>query len=459
MLPACDRFRIVLPLSEKIVNDRDYKATWFELSKLFPKTDPTSKDSSHFYYPCKDVIGIYKGEKITVKKAFDTNEKIHANDDKNYYGKGNLANRTYKFILNGAPDGKFHNELIKALIDLKEQQYTKGEAISFLQKGVITLNKEDMRQVNDIYDQRPVKYTPRKGFSNFHITYQRKSIADRERQVLEDRVLREKALASAVPFLCAPFDGVCKLTMGLTLMGSETGKGKSTVVANIIYYFLKHSDKNVMVVSNEESSEDLLSRVSCLIKNVSWKAYRFNEIGKDERQEIEKEIKILINRVEINPPYDPKTNTSKLEDVIGVFECIKGYDSEFGLIIMDYLQNVSESEDTNVESYKVSKELGKYLKEYGARVPIPVVVMCQLRPNSKNEYFNTRIQNDRTIANHASLGIEIEPDFETKITNFYVRKDRWFDNTGQKVVTEFKKGKFINPKDYIKTWGVQSNRN
>lgn len=453
VLPPCDRFRVVLPLAEKITKEQDFKATWFELKKIFPNTDPTSKDPAHFYYPCKDVVGVYKGIRFPVKRAF--NElRAHKVVDKNSCSKGNLANRTYKFILNGATDGKFHDELVKALIDLKEQAYTKSEAITLLQKGV-SLDAEDMRQVHDIYDLRNVKYPPRKNHENTVAKYCRKTVQERTEQVKKERALRKRAVEGAVPFLCEPFDGICKLTMGLTLIGSGTGEGKSTVVANIIYYFMKFSKKNIIVISNEESTEDLLSRVACLTLDMSWKAYRANDLEEAYINKIEKTISKLTTLVEIIPPYDSRTNTCKLEDVTGIFESIRKDSNELGLIIMDYLQNVSEAEDKNLESYKISKILGNYLKEYGAKIAIPIVVMCQLRPNSKKEIFSSRIQNDRTIANHAVLGIEIDPDFETKLTTFRIGKDRWFDSMGKEIIAQYKNGKYITPIGYKKSYGVQ----
>lgn len=48
--PACDRFRVVIPLEEPITNAEDFEATWSYLYEKFPEIDTACKDPSRLFF-------------------------------------------------------------------------------------------------------------------------------------------------------------------------------------------------------------------------------------------------------------------------------------------------------------------------------------------------------------------------------------------------------------------------
>jgi hypothetical protein len=56
--------------------------------------------------------------------------------------------------------------------------------------------------------------------------------------------------------------------------------------------------------------------------------------------------------------------------------------------------------------------------------------------------FKDRVENDKTLFNHAHIAIEAVPDFETKTMRFKVQKDRFNGCTGQEVVMTYNGGRY-----------------
>lgn len=164
-----DRFRVILFLDGVIKNDEIFKTTWFKIAELFPYIDPACKDISRFYYAGIKIVSVNKGGKLVdVIKG----EKIASNMNSNTADltkggaiKGRLSSTTMEFLLELPALGGRHGAMIKVLIDLKEQGYTKGEGEekcrnSYELAGEIWGTKQQAR-VDDVYDNREVKYPAR----------------------------------------------------------------------------------------------------------------------------------------------------------------------------------------------------------------------------------------------------------------------------------------------------------
>lgn len=158
--PACDRFRVILQLDQPIRNDRDFKATWFEVHKLCPSIDPACKDSARFFYACKEVVAQWDGLNFVAEKApAPAPRLVSPLAPKNRLP---LSARTTKFLINGAKDGKWHSEIVAALYDFKQQQWTQEEAT--IRLSMITANgldDHDYGVIEDIYQNREPRHAPR----------------------------------------------------------------------------------------------------------------------------------------------------------------------------------------------------------------------------------------------------------------------------------------------------------
>lgn len=57
MLPACDRFRVVIPFERNIEDAGTYKYNMTEAFDIF-RCDPSCKDAARYFYPCADIVHV-----------------------------------------------------------------------------------------------------------------------------------------------------------------------------------------------------------------------------------------------------------------------------------------------------------------------------------------------------------------------------------------------------------------
>lgn len=156
---ACDRFRVLLELSEPLTNDLDYKATWFTVQKYCPVIDPACKDASRFFFPCKEIVSVNEGQQWLVTKAPQTQPKPQAPVSAG--AKLKPSKRTQNFQMNGAPAGEWHGELVAACMDLKQQQWSQSEAQRYLSVFHELDDEHDLQTIDDVFNNRQPKHPPR----------------------------------------------------------------------------------------------------------------------------------------------------------------------------------------------------------------------------------------------------------------------------------------------------------
>jgi predicted ATP-dependent serine protease len=271
--------------------------------------------------------------------------------------------------------------------------------------------------------------------------YRPKDRTARIERYKKDQELRKATQKLRVPFVNPQLSDGFYMSQGLVLIGGVSGRGKSTVAANLIAGFLDVSKKNVVVITNEETTEAVYNRTACVLLKYSFFDYQSGRMSKDRAQEVEDMAKELASRVDVID--DDAWDMTCLEDVQAVLEHAAG--SDIGLVVVDYLQTIAFSRETpTAETYRVSKQLGLYLKDYGRKVGIPIAVFAQLKTMKENsdEEFKDRVENDKTIYNHAFQAIEIVPDFDASTSKFIIHKDRFGYKQGRTLHAKFNDGRF-----------------
>jgi hypothetical protein len=271
--------------------------------------------------------------------------------------------------------------------------------------------------------------------------YRAKTKDQRLESYRESRALRNKILANRIPFICKDFLPHFFLCQGLIVVGGESGRAKSTTCANMLAGFIRECPgKKALVISTEEATDAVYERVACILLKESYQAFYTGQLPNDAMRAIERTVESIIPSIEViveEDMWDP----SYIEDVEAILETA-AYDG-VNLVLVDYLQTITGSrKDDSMESFQVSKKLGMYLKDYGRKHGVPVVVFAQLNPSTHAPTMASRIQNDKTFFNHGFICIEIKPDFETLTTEFTIHKDRFFGMTGKKVVMDFITGRY-----------------
>lgn len=160
---VCDRFRVILFLSEPITDARTYTATMINLMEEFPQADPQCKDAARFFFPC---VEIYKskedGKLVDPVEPPDMPEPTTRALMHNG-GKGKLARRTMNFIVFGAPYGRWNGELYFAAKDCQEQGYSIEETIEQLDPATRlelgndgSFDDRDMATIESAFKDEPV---------------------------------------------------------------------------------------------------------------------------------------------------------------------------------------------------------------------------------------------------------------------------------------------------------------
>lgn len=144
---VCDRFRVVLFLSEVVQRDCDFKATWERAKRFWPFIDSACKDSSRFFYASPGVESINRsGREFDVSVALDeAKPSVVAQQPSVQHvegSKGELWKSTYKLLATGAPFGTRHTELVKAVGNMREQGYDLAETLDLLEAMATSENAE-----------------------------------------------------------------------------------------------------------------------------------------------------------------------------------------------------------------------------------------------------------------------------------------------------------------------------
>lgn len=159
--PACDRFRILIPLERTITSDADFKATWYEAQRLCPAIDPACKDASRFYYPSKEIVMARTGGRAFPVSSAPITEPRAATVRVERGAELSPSVRTLKFVSMGAADGAWHAELVAACMDLKQQQWSQEAATNLLSKATGELDNHDLGVIEDVWANRTPRHPAR----------------------------------------------------------------------------------------------------------------------------------------------------------------------------------------------------------------------------------------------------------------------------------------------------------
>jgi hypothetical protein len=257
----------------------------------------------------------------------------------------------------------------------------------------------------------------------------------RHNKALKDRaILINESLTRAIPLV----------RENLYIFAAYTGSGKSSTAANITFP-LWQQGKKVLIISNEETRSDVLSRVACLASSTDFKKVKQGEITKEQQAAYIKHLDSINNLVRVFDANDPRTG--KYEGVVNILEAARNED--YACILIDYFQLIKYSEaDTRKEPYQVLMNLKDYLGKYVKGSNSPVVLFVQLwslskRP-SKGTELDARLKECSSIQDPASVIIEIVPNFDDEVSDFLICKDRFFGRKGQKLTCPYSKGRFLD---------------
>lgn len=268
----------------------------------------------------------------------------------------------------------------------------------------------------------------------------RESIMDMYRNVagynkmLGQRItLINDSLTAAVPFT----------RENLYLFCAYTGSGKSTVAANISYPLWKQQ-KKVLVVTNEETKQDVIFRIACLELG-----FNFNDWKKGSMPEADQRACLMLfpeitQYVKVLDVTWRGGLTTKIEGIKAALESIKGQD--YSCVLVDYYQLIKDSlKDPTRTRYDVLNDLRVWLGQYIKSCEVPVCLFVQLYSMGKRggvKDIDARIKECSAIVEPATVIIEVVPNFEDSTSDFIIHKDR-FGVAGHRIVCPFERGRYL----------------
>lgn len=256
-----------------------------------------------------------------------------------------------------------------------------------------------------------------------------------------------KEFVKAIPFF----------RKNLILVGGKTGEGKSTTVANIIREMISKVNnltgrkRRVLVITNEEKSEDVYNRITCLIEG--WHYTNHDRFTDEQISKFNNNIALLskdgmVTVVDDNY-HGANGTTTTLEGICQIFDNLIANGEWYDVIIIDYYQNIKESrQNPGWAEWEVQQALVRRLDQYKNIYPAPIVVLAQVTPPTDSEgnsttSFKYRIEGRKSILNVATCAIEMVANREELCTEWVIHKSRFNEMVGETITTGYKDGRYV----------------
>ena len=266
---------------------------------------------------------------------------------------------------------------------------------------------------------------------------------DSVKEMMYDIAKYNQMLKERITFVNDEMTAIVPFTReNLYLICAYSGSGKSTIAANVSYPLWKEGKKS-LVISNEESKQDVLFRIASLEFGYNFNDYKKGTMSIDKQKQCIRlfpEIAKYVKVIDVNA-YDGIT--TKVEGVKKILTTLEKED--YSCIMIDYFQLIKQStEKPSASHYEVLNDLRIWLGKFIKRANMPIVLFAQLHSigKRKNEDLDSRIKDCPTIYEPATVVIEVIPHWEEKTSDFIIKKDR-FGRTGKKMTFSFDNGRFV----------------
>ena len=269
------------------------------------------------------------------------------------------------------------------------------------------------------------------------VTAMFKNIAKYNAMLKERITFINSTITAAVPFT----------KENLYLICGYSGNGKSTIAANVSYPLWQEKKKS-LVITNEESREDVYMRIACLHLGSNFNEYKKGLMPATKQIECAKLFPFIAQYVKV---ADVNFAHKAIENATATVEGVKALlssvmNSDYSCVMLDYYQLIKRSIDRpDTSTYEVLNDFRIWLGQFIKRAEIPVVVFAQLHSLGKrnNKDLDNRIKHCADIYETSTVVLEVIPNFEERTSDFLIVKDR-FGLAGNRIACAFEKGRYVN---------------
>lgn len=241
----------------------------------------------------------------------------------------------------------------------------------------------------------------------------------------------------------------------LILIGGDTGDGKSTTVANIVFSTITKVNPatgkagRVLVLSNEEAPEDFYNRVTALSKG--WAYTNHDQFTDEQRKTYSEHIPIWAKNGRLTIIGDVYQGvpgwTTTVEGIEAVFNNLIRDNDIYDTVIIDYYQNIRNSKiDPKLDEFNCQRKLCGILDQMKLRYPGAIIVMAQMKKlvdADDTTPFNVRLKGSKMISDKATFVCELIPERKLLKSIWRVWKSRFTEAVGRDIETGYDKGKFV----------------
>ena len=227
--------------------------------------------------------------------------------------------------------------------------------------------------------------------------------------------LKENFLNPQSPGVNSGFYSLDILTQGfqksdLIIIAGRPSVGKTAFSLNIAINVIKNSGLPVLFFSLEMSKEQIMYRVLSIESTINSTKLKSGKLSKNDWIKLTRILKIFSKL----PFFLDDSSNLSLNDIRSKIKLILFEQAQIGLVIIDYLQLMQNSEIKKENRVQELSQITRSLKNLAREFNIPIIAMSQLSRNVENRVDQKPILSDL----RESGSIEQDADLVLMLSRF-----------------------------------------
>jgi replicative DNA helicase len=266
--------------------------------------------------------------------------------------------------------------------------------------------------------------------------------------------LKEKSLNPTLSGLSSGFYDLDSLIQGfqksdLIIIAGRPSMGKTALSLNIALNIIKSSQLPILFFSLEMSKEQIMYRLLAMETNIDQRKLRSGKLYQTDWVKLNKMIKIMSKL----PFFIDDTSDLSVQKIRSQLKTILFEQNKIGLIIIDYLQLMQNSQLKTENRTQELSQITRSLKIIARQFNIPIIALSQLSRNVENRIDKKPILSDLresgSIEQDADVVLMLSKDNQSKtldeqIIELIIAKQRNGPIGTVKLKFDEKRTKFFN---------------
>jgi len=207
--------------------------------------------------------------------------------------------------------------------------------------------------------------------------------------------LKTKSLNPALPGLSSGFSNLDILTQGfqksdLIILAGRPSMGKTALSLNIALNIIKTTNLPILFFSLEMSKNQIMYRLLSMETNINQMSLKNGDLSRNDWTKLHKMLKVLSKA----PFFIDDTFNLSTQDIRSKSKTLIFEHNQIGLIIIDYLQLMQNSQLKNENRAQELSQITRSLKSIAREFNIPIIALSQLSRNIENRSNKKPILSD-----------------------------------------------------------------